>query len=189
MARTRATVIAALASVIVMTALGGCETTPPPPVVGDLTAKDIEYALADSMMITFNSILFIMRESDDPEPNGSLERDGLTLEWAEADLQAEVGEFTIELQDYLLQSSLFGNIYKKYVVTGTVYMLMDGEEATLIMDLTLTHDRPDKYPIRSLEVNLSGLEENIDPGHVEGYIKANGYDVPLDFSRSLQIDN
>ena len=39
------------------------------------------------------------------------------------------------------------------------------------------------------ELKLAGLEDTIDPERVEGYIRANGYEVPLDFSRSLQIDN
>ena len=178
-------VIALLLTILLL----GCETTPAPPVVGNLTERDIETALADTMMITANSMLYLLRDDGKYDPDGELEREGLRMVWSGADLEAEMGEFTIELTDYRLLSSLWSDVYKGYIATGTVYFSMDGTAAVLDVDLRLSHRQPERYPVTSLDVELSGLEDEIDPDNVHGHIIVNGYKVPLDYSLALEVSN
>ena len=50
----------ATVAVLFAIALVACETTPPPPVVGNLSERDIELAITDSMLIVFNAVLPIL---------------------------------------------------------------------------------------------------------------------------------
>ncbi len=60
----------------------------------------------------------------------------------------------------------------------------------LVMDLEATHRQPEKYPVARLELELSNLEDEIVPEHVNGYIVVNGYDVEVAaVVRALQIGN
>ena len=181
----------AVAAVMVALALLGCASTPrepEPTVVANLTAKNIETAMADAMMVTAAHLYRLLADERIGEPEGEISTGSSTFRWTDTDMKDTRGRVELVLRDHRLQSSLFSDEYRGYVFSGTVEMVLNGDAADLVMDLRLNHKDPQRYPVTRLEMELFNLEDDIDPENVDGFIRANGHDVPIaDFARALQI--
>jgi hypothetical protein len=94
-------------------------------------------------------------------------------------MASTVGVIELSMESHALDSGFFRDEYRDYIFTGTVAMTLLGDTAELVMDLYLTHSRPDTYPVTRLELDLSNLGDEIDPNQVRGFIRANGYEVDV----------
>ncbi len=173
--------------------LFGCATSPrdpEPTIAGDLTVRDIETVIADAMMVTASHLLLLLSDERIDQPEGVIVKESSTFRWSATDMRNTVGTIDLELDDYRLQSDLFSGEYRGYAFTGAVTMVLKGDAADLKMDLRTAHRQPEKYPVTRLELELSNLEDEIVPDHVNGYIVANGYDVDVAaVVRARQIGN
>jgi len=179
-----------LAATLTVGMLSSCATEPPPPVAGNLTAENIRTAMTDAMLITADAMFSLLDSNGRTvSPAGVREEEDYRLEWNDVSLEDEVGWLGLQIEQYRLTSGIFAREYRDYVISGTISMAMDGTAGVVDMDLQLSHANPERYPVTTLELHLENLESDIDPSVVEGFVRANGYDVdPALVATALQIE-
>jgi hypothetical protein len=179
-----------LAVIIAAGVLSSCATEPPPPVAGNLTAENIRTAMTDAMLVTADAMFSLLDGNGRTvSPAGVRGEEGYRLEWSDVSLEDEVGWLGLRIEQYQLKGGIFAGKYRDYVISGTISMGMNGTAGVVDMDLQLSHANPERYPVTTLELHLENLESDIDPSVVEGFVRANGYDVdPALVATALQIE-
>ncbi|MCK4513766.1 MAG: hypothetical protein KAU31_00840, partial [Spirochaetaceae bacterium] len=137
----------------------------------EVTVAEAEQAMADAMLISALS-LFLAFGAEEGDTSVSNEDGSLSLSWDdEADLMTGIGLYTITMKDYTVPSDdPFGAEYNGYVLNGTVVTgSTDGVSTTLKMDLAMSHEDSENYPVQTINMDLEGFQndaERVPTGHV-----------------------
>ncbi len=144
----------------------------------EVTVAEAEQAMSDAMLISALS-LFLAFGAEEGDTSVSNEEGSLSLSWDdEADLMTGIGLYTITMKDYTVPSDdPFGAEYNGYVLNGTVIMgSTDGISTTLEMDLGMSHEDAENYPVQTISMDLKGFQDDAEQMPT-GDIRINGHEM------------
>lgn len=147
----------------------------------EVTVAEAEQAMADAMLISALS-LFLAFGAEEGDTSVSNEEGSLSLSWDDdADLMTGIGLYTITMEDYTVPSDdPFGTEYNGYVLSGTVIMgSADGVSTTLEMDLAMSHEDADNYPVQTINMELEGFQNDTEQVPT-GQVLINGHEMKFE---------
>ena len=142
-----------------------------------VTALQAGDAIADAMLAASSALYLALLSSSDG--HGVSSADGaLSLSWSDdADFATGIGSYAIELDEFTVaEHTDFGAQAAGYTLTGSIMLeSTDGLRSSLLMDLAASHSDPEQYPVRTIEIELSGYSTESAAPH--GYVRVNGTEM------------
>lgn len=156
----------------------GCDSSRYP----EATAEDAVLAMEDVLLVSGTS-MFLLFEAGEAE-SGELSNDSesVTLAWETEDRESGSGTYTITLADHTIGAdSIFAGDYNGYSMSGSIVLDSQGPgNNSMRADLELVHPSPEEFPVRKLEMELSGTEEIEGRVVPQGSLLVNGDEIDLE---------
>lgn len=153
---------------------------PSEPSFPEVTTAQAEDAMSDAMLVSAVSLFLAFNAQEGAREVGN-EDGSLRLSWDEsADPTTGVGLYTITMTDYTMDAQEpYSDSYNGYVLNGTVVMgSTDGVSQRMTIDLSTSHEDPENYPVRAIDLLLESSQDESQPP--TGHVSINGHEMDLE---------